>query len=210
MEVREGLAGYVERGEVPGLVALVSRNGEVQVDAIGTKTFGGTDSMRRDTIFRIASMTKPIAAAAAMILVEEGMLELDGPVDCLLPELANRKVLKRLDGLLEDTVQADRPISVRDLLTFRMGFGLVMGPPDRYPIMKVAVELGVATGIPAPAFPSGAPGLVSTVDDSLAFCRMLMDGGGGVLSRESVGAMRSDQLTVEQKRASGELFPGFS
>jgi CubicO group peptidase (beta-lactamase class C family) len=59
------MAGYVERGEVPGLVTLVSRRGEVHVDAIGTKPLGGSDPMRRDTIFRIASMTKPITAVAS-------------------------------------------------------------------------------------------------------------------------------------------------
>ena len=86
---------------------------------------GGRDPIRRDTIFRISSMTKPITAAATMILVEECKLRLDEPVDRLLPELADRQVLKRLDGPLDDTVPANRPITVRDLLTFRMGFGSV-------------------------------------------------------------------------------------
>src|SRR5919202_1949899 len=85
------MAGYVERGEVPGLVTLVSRRGEVHVDAIGTKAVGGSDPIRRDTIFRISSMTKPITAAATMILVEDCSLRLDEPVDRLLPELAGRK-----------------------------------------------------------------------------------------------------------------------
>ena len=65
--MREVMAGHVERGEVPGLVALVSRRGEVHVEALGAKAVGG-EPMRRDTIFRIASMTKPVAAVAAMIL----------------------------------------------------------------------------------------------------------------------------------------------
>ena len=73
---------------MPGLVTLVSRRGEMHVDAIGMKAVGGSDPMRRDTIFRIASMTKPITAVAAMILVEECKLRLDEPVDRLLPELA--------------------------------------------------------------------------------------------------------------------------
>ena len=88
------MAGHVERGDVPGLVTLVSRRGEVHVDAIGTKAVGGGDPMRRDTIFRIASMTKPVTAAATMILVEECKLRLDEPVDRLLPELADRRVLQ--------------------------------------------------------------------------------------------------------------------
>jgi len=122
------MAAYVQRGDVPGIVTLLSRRGQVHVDAIGTKAAGGVGPMRRDTIFRIASMTKPVTAVAVMILVEECKLRLDEPVDGLLPELAARKVLKRLDGPLDDTVPAHRPITVRDLLTFRMGIGLVMAP----------------------------------------------------------------------------------
>jgi hypothetical protein len=72
------MAGYVDRGELPGIVTLVRRRGEVHVDAIGTKAIGG-DPMRRDTIFRISSMTKPITAAATMILVEECRVRLDDP-----------------------------------------------------------------------------------------------------------------------------------
>ncbi|HEX3450805.1 MAG TPA: serine hydrolase domain-containing protein [Isosphaeraceae bacterium] len=91
------MAGYVERGELPGIVSPVSRRGEVHVDAVGMQAIGGKIPMRRDTIFRIASMTKPITAAAAMILVEECKLRLDEPVDRLLPELAGRKVLSHFD-----------------------------------------------------------------------------------------------------------------
>jgi len=147
------MAGYVERSEVPGIVTLLSRRGEVHVDEIGAKAMGG-DPMRRDTIFRIASMTKPVAAAAAMILVEECRLRLDEPVDPLLPELADRKVLKRLDGPLDDTVPAKRPITLRDLLTFRLGIGAVMVFPARHPIQQAMDEAGVA---PGPDLPSLAP-----------------------------------------------------
>ncbi len=145
------MAGYVERGEVPGLVTLVSRRGEVHVDAIGMKAVGESDPMRRDTIFRISSMTKPITAAATMILVEECKVRLGEPVDRWLPELAERKVLKRLDGPLDDTVPANRPITVRDLLTFRMGFGQMMAPPDAYPILKAANEQQIGMGPPSPS-----------------------------------------------------------
>ncbi|MGI8909733.1 MAG: serine hydrolase domain-containing protein [Rubrobacteraceae bacterium] len=147
------MAGYVERSEVPGIVTLLSRRGEVHVDEIGAKAMGG-DPMRRDTIFRIASMTKPVAAAAAMILVEECRLRLDEPVDPLLPELADRKVLKRPDGPLDDTVPAKRPITLRDLLTFRLGIGAVMVFPARHPIQQAMDEAGVA---PGPDLPSLAP-----------------------------------------------------
>jgi CubicO group peptidase (beta-lactamase class C family) len=145
------MTGYVERGEVPGLVTLVSRRGEAHVDAIGMKAVEGLDPIRRDTIFRISSMTKPITAAATMILVEECKLRLDEPVDALLPELAERKVLKRLDGPLDDTVPAKRQITVRDLLTFRMGFGQMMAPPDACPILKAANELQIGMGPPSPS-----------------------------------------------------------
>jgi CubicO group peptidase (beta-lactamase class C family) len=145
------MAGYVERGDVPGLVTLVSRRGEVHVDVIGTQALGDSPPMRRDTIFRISSMTKPIMAAATMILVEECKLRLDEPVDALLPELAERQVLKRLDGPLDDTVPAKRPITVRDLLTFRMGFGQMMAPPDAYPILLAANEQKIGMGPPNPS-----------------------------------------------------------
>ena len=78
--------GHVARGELPGLVTLVCRRDEVHVDAIGNHAIGGDDPtpMQRDTLFRIASMTKPITAAATMLLVEECRLRLDDPVDRLV------------------------------------------------------------------------------------------------------------------------------
>jgi CubicO group peptidase (beta-lactamase class C family) len=147
------MAAPVERGEVPGLVTLISRRGEVHVDAIGTKAAGWDDPVGRDTIFRIASMTKPVTAAATMILVEEGRLRLDEPVDRLLPELSGRRVLKRLDGPLDETVPAHRSISVRDLLTFTMGSGLVMAPPGTSPIQDAIDDQGLGQGTPSPAGP---------------------------------------------------------
>ena len=92
-------------GMTPGLVTLVALGEEVHVTAAGRQDFGGP-RMRRDTIFRIASMTKPVGAAAAMILVEDGKLALDEPVGRLLPELASPRVLKRLDGPIDETVPA--------------------------------------------------------------------------------------------------------
>ena len=151
--MRGVMAGHVERGHAPGIVTLVSRRGETRVDAVGTKAVGGGDPMGRDTIFRIASMTKPIAAVAAMILVEECRLRLDDPVDPLLPELADREVLKGLDGPLEDTVPANRPITLRDLLTLRLGIGAVLAPPGLYPIQGAMEEAGVAPGADSPSLP---------------------------------------------------------
>ncbi len=151
--MRDVMAGYVERGDPPGLVWLVSRRGEVHAEAIGMKAVGGADPIRRDTIFRISSMTKPVTAVATMMLVEECKLRLDEPVDRLLPELASRQVLKRLDGPLDETTPANRPITVRDLLTFTMGFGLVFAPPDAYPILRASGELRLGQGAPMPSVP---------------------------------------------------------
>jgi CubicO group peptidase (beta-lactamase class C family) len=147
------MAGHVAALDVPGVVTLVSRRGEVHVDAIGTKASGGSEPMRRDTIFRVASVTKPIVAAAAMILVEECKLRLDEPVDPWLPELADRQVLRAIDGPLDDTVPANRPISLRDLMTFRLGIGAVMVFPPRYPIQRAMAEAGIA---PGPMLPTHA------------------------------------------------------
>ena len=119
------LRRHVDSGGLPGLVALVHQRGREHVEAIGTMAFGGDVPMRRDTIFRLASMTKPITAVGAMILVEECKLRLDDPVDEWLPELKDRKVLRTIESPLDDTVPAKRPITLRDLLTFRSGYGEV-------------------------------------------------------------------------------------
>jgi CubicO group peptidase (beta-lactamase class C family) len=312
--MRGVMAGHVKHGDVPGIVTLVSRRDEVHVDAIGTKAFGDSDPMRRDTIFRVASVTKPIVAAAAMILVEECVLRLDEPVDPWLPELADRRVLRTIDSPLDDTVPANRPITLRDLLTFRLGIGAVMVFPPRYPIQQAMAEAGIGPGpalpthapdelmkrfgslplvhqpgerwlydsgsdilgvlisratgasleeflrerifaplsmndtsfrVPEskldrlassywtnpstgefevfdgvddsrwaspPVFESGAGGLVSTVDDLLAFGQMMLKGGKHrnerILSRRSVELMTTDHITPEQKAVSG-FFPGF-
>ncbi|HEY3687282.1 MAG TPA: serine hydrolase domain-containing protein [Streptosporangiaceae bacterium] len=307
--MREILTAYVTSGELPGFVALLHRRGETYVAAAGTLEAGGAAPMRRDTIFRMASMTKPITAVAALILVEECRLRLDDPVDALLPELANRRVLRSPDAELDDTVPAVRPITLRDLLTFRLGIGMVVAEPGTHPIQRAIGESGIApgpdnvpfgpdewmrrlaglplvhqpgegwmyhigadalgvligraagqpfadflrervftplgmadtgfhvppdrrdrlavaydtdpaTGAPVrrddprdrpPAFASGGGGLVSTADDYLAFCRMLLNGGrhdgGRILSRPAVEVMTSDQLTPAQK-AGNEMFLG--
>ncbi|MFC3979043.1 serine hydrolase domain-containing protein [Streptosporangium jomthongense] len=318
--VRQAMAARVEKGELSGMVLLVAQGDETLVEPIGATALGGDEPMRRDTIFRVGSMTKAVLAAATMTLVEDGTLRLEEPVDRLLPELAGRRVLRRLDGPLDDTVPAGRPITVEDLLTFRMGYGLVFGvTPDSpyptidlpYPVIEAARELELVTGPPdprtphdpdewmrrfgtlplmcqpgerwqyntaslvlgvlvaratgmslgdvfrtrlfepldmaetgfhlpaehlgrlpvhymtgptgeltpqthtadeawtrPPAFPSGAAGLVSTVDDYLAFARMLLAGGvhqgRRVLSERSVELITTDHLTAGQ-RASGDI-----
>jgi CubicO group peptidase (beta-lactamase class C family) len=316
--LHQAMAARVERGEMPGMVTLVARGDDVYLDAIGTMAFGGGQPMRRDVIFRITSMTKPILATATMLLVEDGTVALDEPVDRLLPELANRRVLRQIDGPLDDTVAANRPITVEDLLTFRMGHGmlfeptfeppfpivraanelqLVMGPPDprtphdpdqwierfgTLPLMyqpgerwqyntgtlvlgvlvaraagqpleefmrtrifeplgmketgfsmpaeqadrlpsqyttdfqTAKVELQTLTGpdvwTKPPAFPSGSAGLLSTVDDYLAFARLLLNKGlhaeERLLSERSVEMMTTNHLTPEQIVGGGILLSG--
>jgi CubicO group peptidase (beta-lactamase class C family) len=299
----------IERGELAGLVALAARGDAIHVETLGVQDVEARSPMRRDTIFRIASMTKPIIAAAAMILVEEARIGLDESVEYWLPELANRRVLRSIESALDHTAPAARPITLRDLLTFRFGLGAVMAPPGTYPIQTAMAELGVAPGpdqlqftpdefmrrigelplihqpgerwmyhtgidvlgvliarvaampldsflrtrifvplgmndtaftVPpekiarlatcymrsangeleiwdaaedgrytrAPSFPNA---LVSTLDDYLAFSRMLLNrgrhNGVRILSRPSVALMLSDQLIDAQKAAS-PFFPG--
>jgi CubicO group peptidase (beta-lactamase class C family) len=153
--LHEVLSGYIERKEMPGLVALVSRGDDAHVEALGAMSFRHPAPMRRDSIFRIASITKPIVAAATMILLEECKLRLDNSVEPWLPELANRRVLKTIASQLDDTVPAQRAITVRDLLTYCMGFGSVMAMPDTYPIQKFIREYRI--GGDGPMLPSKAP-----------------------------------------------------
>ncbi len=143
--LHRSLAAHVASGDVPGVVALVSRHGEVQVEAVGTQSFDGPP-MKRDTIFRIASMTKPVIAAATLMLVEEGKLRLDDPVDAFLPELASPRVLGSIDGAVDDTVPARRAVTTRDLLTFTFGMGALMVWPPQYPIQHAAAAAGLAPG----------------------------------------------------------------
>jgi CubicO group peptidase (beta-lactamase class C family) len=316
--LHDAMAARVERGEFPGIVTLVARGDDIRVDAIGTTTFGGDVPMRRDTIFRIASLTKPILAAAAMTLVEDDVIDLEEPVQTLLPELAGQRVLARVDGPLDETVPARRSPTIADLLTFRLGFGTITEPafdppypvnvaaraldlvlsepdprtpydPDEWirrfatlPLMyqpgerwnynvgtlilgvllaraakqplgdllreRILDPLGMtetgfwlpaarAQQLPAyymtdftthqmterpitgpeiwsspPAFPSGSAGLVSTVDEYLAFARMLLAGGvhnsSRLLSQQSVDLLTTNHLTPDQIATAGQILGG--
>ena len=305
------LQAYVSNGSVPGAVGLVASGGRVEVRAAGSADVDGTSPMARDSIFRIASITKPITAAAVMMLVEDGRIALEDPARRWLPELASPAVVRTPAGPVDDVVPAVRPITVVDLLTFRAGYGfpsdfslpvvgllfseLKQGPPQpqlvaapdewmaalsRIPLLRQPGEawlyntcsdilgvliarvsgrplpeflaerlfepLGMAdTGFEVPAskldrftsyyrtdpagglelvdapdgqwsslpvFPSGAGGLVSTVDDWHSFARMLLAGGsaGGrrLLSAASVRQMTTDQLTQSQRAASRLFLEG--
>ncbi|SDN24631.1 serine hydrolase domain-containing protein [Allokutzneria albata] len=147
--VHDVLARHVDSGKIPGVVALISRGGETHVEAIGTTRHDGGAPMSRDTIFRMASTSKPVTMAAAAVLLDECRLRLDDLVDPWLPELANRRVLKRIDGPLDDTEPARRPITVRDVLTSTFGLGIdrtALGAP----IMNAIFEQGLTPDLPVP------------------------------------------------------------
>jgi CubicO group peptidase (beta-lactamase class C family) len=121
-EVGPALQEFVERGELAGVVTLTSRGGEiVQAEALGWRDIESNAPMRSDTLFRIASMTKPLTSVAALMLVEEGRMTLDDPIARWVPELANVRVLRDSAGPLHDTVTAQRAITIEDLLTHRSG-----------------------------------------------------------------------------------------
>ncbi|GGX29884.1 serine hydrolase domain-containing protein [Streptomyces chartreusis] len=121
--LHDTLHRYVDDGTVPGAVGLVARGEDVEVVTAGSVDFDGTAPMARDSLFRIASITKPITAAAVLILVEEGRLALETPVEEWLPELAKPSVVRTPDAAVEDVVPAVRPITVEDLLSSRTGWG---------------------------------------------------------------------------------------
>ena len=194
------MAGHVESGAVPGLVWLVARGDEVHAGTAGTLELATGAPVERDSIFRISSMTKPVTAVAALVLVEECRVRLDDPVDDVLPELADRRVLARPDGPLDDTVPAARPITLRDLLTFRLGLGADFAATYPQPSMTRAAELGLGAGPPQPA-------LLPEPDE---FMRRL-----GTLPLEYQPGERwlyhvgSQLLGVLVARASGRSFPDF-
>jgi CubicO group peptidase (beta-lactamase class C family) len=146
-------AGPAGDDNVPGLVALVAAGDEVAVAALGSLTIGGP-AVQRDSLFRIASMTKPVIGVATLALAEEGLFTLDEPVDRLLPELAGRRVLRQMEGPLDDTVPAERPITARHLLTFTFGFGMaaeMFAAPEPWPVAAAAADLHLSTlGPPSP------------------------------------------------------------
>lgn len=145
--MHDTLLRHVGPGRLPGLVAAIARRGAEHVDAIGTLGFDRKAPMRRDTIFRLASVAKPITAVAAMILVEECKLRLDDAVDGFLPELAQRRVLRTIDSPLDDTVPAKRSITLRDLMTFRSGYGEVAFLSPTCPLQRAlaAARLPLST-----------------------------------------------------------------
>ena len=152
--LRDVMVRYVERDNAGGVAWLAARDGDVEVGVAGTLTREDGTAVEPDSLFRISSMTKPITAVAAMILVEECRLRLDDPIDDLLPEMANRRVLVDGRGGLDgDTVPATRPITVDDLLTFRLGLGMDFSAPWPWPVMDAMDALDLGSGPPHPQVP---------------------------------------------------------
>lgn len=149
--LRETMEHHVTSGAVPGLVWLVRHGDDVQVGVAGVLDAATGTPVARDSLFRISSMTKPVTAVAALRLVDAGLLDLDEPVDRLLPELAGRQVLAEPGGPLDRCVPARRPVTPRDLLTSRLGLGLDFTGAHDQPAMRRLVELGLPAGPPAPA-----------------------------------------------------------
>jgi CubicO group peptidase (beta-lactamase class C family) len=148
----EILQQHVETGYLAGAVALIGIGNRAEVVAVGVQSLEDASVMRRDSIFRITSLTKPVTAVATLMLVDEGKLRLDERIDHWLPELAHRRVLRRLEGPLDETVPAKRPITVDDLLTFRCGLGSVTTPEADYPLLRRVAELQLpGFGPPEPA-----------------------------------------------------------
>lgn len=144
--VRQLLERHVAEKVIPGAVALVDRHGELTVDAVGAMALHGPP-MHSDAIMRIQSMTKPITTVATLRHVEAGRLDLDDPVERWLPELADRRVLRSSDAPIDDTIPADRSITVRDLLTNASGYGILFGDS---PLAVAMREVGVEAGSDPP------------------------------------------------------------
>src|SRR3954468_21632824 len=134
------LRADVDAGALAGLAALVWRDGRVaHAVTVGRRDLTTGAPVVRDTIFRIASMTKPVTTVAALMLFDEGRFALDEPVARHAPELADLRVLRDPNGPLDDTDAADRPITFGDLLTHRSG--LTYGEFHRGPIASACAEV---------------------------------------------------------------------
>ncbi|HZP14200.1 MAG TPA: serine hydrolase domain-containing protein [Nocardioides sp.] len=140
-KLREILAKHTASGAVPGAVALVARDGRAEVEATGLADLDGHTPMMRESIFRIASITKPITTAATVMLVDDGLMALDDPVEQWLPELASPMVVRTPSSAVDDVVPANRPITVLDLLTNRAGYGF----PSDFSLPAVQALFSVQT-----------------------------------------------------------------
>ncbi len=141
----------VDAGDVTSIAWALSRGGRRQVGAAGTRTIDGDDPVDVDTIFRIYSLTKPVTAAATMLLVDDGFLDLDDPIEQWLPELADRTVVVDPLGPIDDVVPAQRAITVDDCLTFRLGWGMDFTTDEPIPVLAEMERLDLGLGMPNPS-----------------------------------------------------------
>ncbi|MFG2750176.1 serine hydrolase domain-containing protein [Streptomyces xanthophaeus] len=189
------LEARVTDGTLPGAVALVARGEEVEAVAVGSLDIEGTAPVARDSLFRIASLTKPVTAAATMVLIEDGLLALDAPVARWLPELAAPAVVRTPSAPVDDVVPADRPITVADLLTFRAGYGF----PADFSLPAVQLLFSeLRQGPPQPGKVAGPDAWTAT----LARIPLLHQPGGQWLYNTC-----SDILGVLLARAAGRPLP---
>jgi len=208
--LRQAMTAHIASGTIPGAVTALVRGDEVAVDAIGGHTHPGSGPavpMARDTVFRVASLTKPMIATAVLSLVQDGVLGLDDPVGDLLPELAARRVLTAPDGPLSDTVPAEREITVRDLLTFTWGFGDDPSMPHDSPVRRAAEELQMSIGTLLPPVPHEPDEWMRRLG-TLPLLRQpgeswIYDVGSDVLAVLLARAAGTDVGTVLQERAFG-------
>jgi CubicO group peptidase (beta-lactamase class C family) len=141
------LDAQVASGRFPGYVAAVRLGQEAEIHASGkTAVDANSAPMREDTLFRIASITKPMGGALTLSLVQDGVLALDDPIARWLPEASNPRVLVAPDAQLDRVTSVQRPITVRHLLTCASGWGIAL---EDTPLQRAMMERGV--------FPSALP-----------------------------------------------------
>lgn len=150
-DLLEPIRGHVDSGELPGAIVGVLRDGEVSLGAAGVRAKSTSEELNADALVRISSNTKPLIAALTMALVDDGILAVDDPVERFVPELADRRVLRRLDGDPADTVAATRSITVDNLLRMQLGFGFVF--EQSCPAVEAADRAGLGFGPPDPSVP---------------------------------------------------------
>jgi CubicO group peptidase (beta-lactamase class C family) len=153
VDLDDRMAQHVGTDAVRGAVWCVDRGGDLRVGWAGSLDADGDRPIGRDTILRVSSMTKPITAVGALTLVADGTIGLDDRVDQLLPELADRRVMRDPDGSIDDTVPAERAITLRDLLTFTLGIGMDFPRYGQQPVLQAAEELDLGAGPPQPQLP---------------------------------------------------------
>src|SRR3984957_7235731 len=189
-------ARHVAVDGVPGAAWLVARDGEVHVGTAGS--VDGSKPVERDSIFRIASMTKPVTAAAVLALAEDGVLRLDEPLDRWLPELADRRVMFDPKGPIDDTVPAVRQPTVHDALTFRLGWGMDFADWKGQTLPgEMAAAMGLEVGPPQPAKPPPPDQFAAVLE------RFPLDHQPGEKWLYNMG---SDVLGVVVERAAGKRF----